>query len=48
LSSALTLSGEVNPGVLSAKAAIAAPAMRRTARTRWRRCPPNGLSLAYV
>jgi hypothetical protein len=28
------LSGEVNPGVLSAKAAIAAPARRRTMRTR--------------
>src|SRR4029077_6328614 len=46
LSSALMLSGEVNPGVASAKAAIAAPAMRRTARTRWRGRPPNGPSLA--
>jgi hypothetical protein len=46
LSSALMLSGEVNPGVASAKAAIDAPATRRTMRTRWRRCPPNGLSLA--
>jgi hypothetical protein len=36
LSNELILSGEVNPGVLSAKNAIAPPATMRTANTRRR------------
>ena len=42
LSSALMLIGDVKPGVVSAKIAIAAPAMMRTASTRCRaRMPPR-------